>query len=196
MFKNKIFNGIILVVFISIMIIGGVFVGHNTLSKVYFNQLFPYEEFEYSYDNKYSYLVFSSPKKTVSRIAMYSDKFLEFLDISFTSRKDGTARKILWGIHSYDLFIDHVEQGAVCYNYVDGKWIGVMRLDISATKEELDKGNKDVYYFIGEKRVEEKESVNFVPIYGQINKKNIPKYFLEIYDKQLLQYESSRTIIE
>ncbi len=187
MCKNRVFKRIVIAISIIIVISGGLCIGYNILSRIYFNHLFPQEKFEYSYDNKYSYLVFSSPKKTISRVAVYSDEFLEFLDISFRGRNDGTVRKILWGINSYDLFFDHAEKGAVCYNYVDGEWVGYMWLDVAHTKEEFDKGNKDIYFFIGEKRIKENEKVSFIPIYGQIKKKNIPEYFLNIYDKQLLQ---------
>ena len=177
------------------IVLGGAYIGYQIS---YLNNIFYGEDFIKSDDEEYSYLEFSSPKKLITTIAIYSrlklnpatdgytNIFLKFLETNSRGGdvfRNRAVRKISWGVNTYDLFFDHVEKGVFCYQYIDGEWIGEMLFDMERTKNEISKGNSNIYYFSGDREVDFLKSATnpagFERILGEIKVESIPKYFLD-----------------
>lgn len=143
-------------------------------------------------DGKYHYLLLSSEKKDVCTLNIYENDpsgvtiYMDTLKDFFRERD---MKKISWGVNSYDLFFQHRERGVYCFKFENGEWVGELCFDAKRTKGEFEKGNRDVYYFKGDRKVKslvtKQNPGGFENIEGAISRENIPTYFLDQFDDQL-----------
>ena len=169
-----------------------VIIGYNAWLNNYVDSIFYGEDLISSYDGKYAYLEFTSPKKWMSKIAIFScydesykNELVKFIDTTYRGGnlfRSSDMEKISWGLDTYDLFFEHKEKGIFCYKYLNEEWIGEMYLDIEKTKEEISKGN-NIFCFYGDRTLKELESkdnpAGFEKISCEIDKNSVPPYFLD-----------------
>lgn len=136
------------------------------LVNVYYESIFPVEDFSWSYDKQYGYIQLCSEKKTicslgVKKVELTKDKEVRYstdffnLDIIFD---DKDMEQISWGNDSYDLFFKSREKGVFVYKYDEDEWIGPLYLD---KKRINDKQGAETYYFIGQIKNETTEDLPY-----------------------------------
>lgn len=184
---------IVILILISMFLV--LFALHNFLQNYYFENIFPREDYISCDDDNFSYIQLSSPKKNlctlfiIKKIEVDAKQNLYTNDVieSNIIFNDRIVKNIYWGVNSYDLFFDSKEKGIYCYIYDNDSWTGEFYFDLTRTKEEHEKGNKDVYYFIGDikNKNAEKQSGLYEKISAPILRDTIPKVILDVIDKKL-----------